>query len=90
MFSFGKFAHEKRLAKALRRRPLEFDAIQEPDAVVNTDHRFRELPIDLLYTLATQAEKAMQEVPEQSPLRHRLYSIFRSSIGEYENRNRVR
>jgi|GEM_PF-3906373 len=31
----------------------------------------------------------MQEVPEKSPLWWTLYAIFRSSIGEYQNRFRA-
>lgn len=89
MFYLGTFAHEKRLAKALRQRPLEFDAIQELHAAVIDHHQFRDLPGGFLYRLAMQAQQAMQEVPEQSPLWKRLYSIFRSCIGEYENRFRA-
>ena len=51
VFSFGKFAHEKRLAKALRRRPLEPDALEALKAALTDHHRFRELPIDLLCKL---------------------------------------
>lgn len=90
MFSFGKFSHEKRLARALHRRPLEPDALQALKAAVNDNHRFRELPTELLYKLYRQAEKAMAEVPERSPLWWTLYHIFRSSVGEYENRFRAR
>lgn len=90
MFSLGRFSHEERLAKALRRRPLEPDALEELRAAVNDNHRFRELPTDLLYKLYRQAEKAMGEVPEKSPLWWSLYHIFRSSIGECQNRFRAR
>jgi len=90
LFSFGKFSHEKRLAKALRQRPLDAEALQALKAAVNDNHRFLELPTGLLRTLYRQAEKAMQEVPEQSPLWYTLYHIFRPSVGEYENRFRAR
>ena len=90
MFSFGQFSHEKRLAKALRRRPLEPDALEALKAAINDNHRFRELPTGLLHKLYRQAEKAMAEVPEKSPLWWTLYPIFRPSVGEYENRFRAR
>lgn len=88
MFSFGKFSHEKRLASALKRRPLEPDALQALKADVFDNNRYRELPTDLLNKLYKQAKKAMEEVPEESPLWWTLYHIFRSSVGEYENRFR--
>lgn len=90
MVSFGTFSHEKRLAKALRQRPLEPEALEALKAAINDNHRFRELPTDLLYKLYRQAEKAMTEVSEKSPLWWTLYHIFRSSVGEYENRFRAR
>lgn len=87
MIGFGKFAHEKRLAKALRKRPLDANAVDALMTAVCS--RVHELPWGLLWKLHVQAKQAMDEVTEQSPLWIPLYQIFRSALGEVQNRSRA-
>jgi len=88
VFAFGKFAYQRRLAKALRQRPLDGDAIEE--LRIEVDARGQELPWGLLWKMHLQAKEAMDGLTEESPLRKSLYQIFRSSLGEVQNRTRAR
>lgn len=87
MFFFGKFANERRLSKALRKRPLDPDALEALDTALR-ERRF-ELPWGLLWKIHVDAKKAMDEVGKDSPLWMDLYHIFRTALGEVQNRSRA-
>lgn len=87
MFTFRKFAHQRRLVKTLKQRPLDGDALEA--LRIELDARRQELPWGLLWKLHLQAKKAMDELTEASPLWTPLYHIFRSSLGEVQDRTRA-
>lgn len=87
MFFFGKFANERRLSKALRKRPLDPDALEALHTALG--ERRHEMPWGLLWKMHVDAKKAMDEVGQDSPFWMPLYYIFRSALGEVQNRSRA-
>ncbi len=83
---FGKFAHQRRLAKGLRKRPLDPATVEELETVIDSQHK--ELPFGRLWKTMELSEKAKSDVREDDPLHPALARIFRSSIWEIQNRSR--
>jgi len=86
LFSYGKFAHQRRLAKGLRKRPLDRTMIEELDTVIDT--QYKELPWGLLWKTMELSKKARAEVREDDPLHAALSRILRSTTWEIQNRSR--
>jgi len=86
LFSYGKFAHQRRLAKGLRKRPLDRTTIEELDTVIDT--QYKELPWGLLWKTMELSKKARAEVREDDPLHAALSRILRSTTWEIQNRSR--
>ncbi|MFE8034037.1 hypothetical protein [Thiohalocapsa marina] len=82
----GKFAHQRRLVKGLRKRPLDRATVEELETVIDQQHK--ELPWGLLWKTMELSEKAKSDVREDDPLQPALVRIFSSSIWEIQNRSR--
>ncbi|MFE8034490.1 hypothetical protein [Thiohalocapsa marina] len=86
MFNFGKFSHERRLMRELRKRSPDRALLEELDAIVGDQMRRYDLPTGLLWKMQGLAEKARRHAQGDPELDHLLWSIFRSAIGEVQLR----
>ena len=82
---FGKYAHERRLIKCLRRRPLDPAVVEQVRRLTDHEQR-RDLPSSLLWTMHNLAEKRLRDLPETDPCYLMVKEISRGALWEYQTR----
>ena len=86
LLSFGKFAHERRLAWGLRGRSPKRSCLEALVAVLTSHERRETLPWGLLWKMHVRADKAIARLGQDDPRYPLLREIRRGALWEVPSR----
>ncbi len=84
--SFGKFARERRLVKALDGRSLDLSCLEALVEVLTTQERREALPWGLLWKMHVRADKVLARLAGDDPRYPLLREIRRGALWEVQSR----
>jgi len=86
LFNLGKFSHERRLIRELRRDMPDGEQLKALSSLLCDQPRRQELPMSLLLKAEAWAEKAMGRLEGDVERNKLLQTIHRGALGEVQLR----